>query len=144
MARQRLVVFDTDDLQVVSALTQDALIRIGDMTWLANERRFALMMNRFAWEVPPSGKGDSERRRAGMVIDFVSAVSSFGINMGARDGVLALLSLQFEARQAPAGHLFLNFAGGGAIRLAVDCLELRLDDTGAAWSSTNRPDHETG
>ena len=38
--RLRLVALDTDDLAVLSALVQDAVLKAGDMSWLAQEKRF--------------------------------------------------------------------------------------------------------
>jgi hypothetical protein len=35
----------------------------------------------------------------------------------------------------------LNFSGGGAIRLEVECIEAELSDLGAAWSTRRKPQH---
>ncbi len=139
--RLRLAAFDEDDLGVISTLTQDAVVKVRDMTWLATHKRFVLLMNRFAWEVA-SASQTFERRRAGLVVDFVTQVRSQGINLRTKDGVVELLSLHFAKTQAPSGTLTLNFAGGGTIALTVECLELRLEDTGGAWSSAHKPDHD--
>ena len=53
----------------------------------------------------------------------------------ARDGVLELLAIRFTQTDDPAGHIDLDFAGGGTIRLSVECLEARLQDLGAAWAA---------
>jgi hypothetical protein len=46
----KLVALDPDDLAVVSAHLQDALISVGDIAYLPGERRFALAAKRFDWE----------------------------------------------------------------------------------------------
>ncbi len=43
----RLIAFDAEDLQVLSAMTQDAVLPMAQMIWHARERRFALLLNRF-------------------------------------------------------------------------------------------------
>ena len=35
----------------------------------------------------------------------------------------------------------LRFAGGGTVRLDVECLEARMQDLGAAWAAKAKPEH---
>jgi len=46
----RLMARDKEDLQVLSALIQDAIFPATEMTWDRKARRFALLLNRFRWE----------------------------------------------------------------------------------------------
>ncbi len=46
----RLVAQDADDLPVISALVQDAVLTVTDMKCDPKRRRFALLVNRFRWE----------------------------------------------------------------------------------------------
>lgn len=41
----------------------------------------------------------------------------------------------------PAGKVRLDFAGGGAIELEVECIEAELKDLGAAWRARRVPNH---
>jgi len=50
----RLLARDEEDLAVISAILQDALIPVSEMAYLPDERRFALVANRFRWEAPPA------------------------------------------------------------------------------------------
>jgi len=138
MTDLKLIALDTEDLEVISATTQDAIVRVGDMGYAQADRRFALLMNRYAWE-EPGKKG--QRKRAALHFDSVQAVQAAGINLEARDGVLELLTIRFEETTAPSGHIVLSFAGGGTVRLAVDVLEARLQDLGAAWAAKAKPEH---
>jgi hypothetical protein len=52
---------DEADLQVIAACVQDALVPVADMVWLRDERRFALVINRFMWEVPPEPAADGQQ-----------------------------------------------------------------------------------
>lgn len=134
----KLIALDTEDLQIVSAAVQDAVIRVGDMGYARADHRFALLMNRFAWE--EAGR-TPQRKRAAMHFDRVSDVKVSGIDTNAVDGVLELLAIRFTMTDDPAGHVDLDFAGGGTIRLTVECLEARLMDLGAAWAAKATPTH---
>jgi hypothetical protein len=57
--------------------------------------------------------------------------------------VLELLAVVFEPAGGddPSGRIDLRFAGGGTVRLTVECLEARLEDLGAAWAARMKPEH---
>ncbi|PKQ13371.1 MAG: DUF2948 domain-containing protein [Alphaproteobacteria bacterium HGW-Alphaproteobacteria-1] len=119
---------DPDDLQVISGLAQDAVFPITEMTWVAKDRRFALLINRFRWEDTARERHGPERVQSLLVIDTVLSVASHGIDRSDRDTVLSLLSLAFEPSVDGAGHVILTLAGDGAIRLEVEALEVSLKD----------------
>lgn len=138
MADLKLLALDSEDLEIISATTQDAVIRVGDMGFARSDNRFALLMNRFAWE--EDGKVRL-RKRAALHFDRVSDVKVSGIDTNAVDGVLELLAIRFIESEAPAGTIELAFAGGGTVRLTAECLEARLADLGAAWAAKATPAH---
>jgi hypothetical protein len=41
---------DPQDMDVIAALLQDALVPLVDMTFLAAEKRFVMVANRFRWQ----------------------------------------------------------------------------------------------
>jgi hypothetical protein len=140
----RVAAIDEEDLAVVSAYVQDAVLKVGDMVFLPREHRFALAMNRFIWEKAIDGKRpDYERRRAALTFDRVLKVQTAGIDRSKPDAVLELLAVRFTVGDNPAGIVELIFAGGGAVRLNVEVIEARLADLGAAWATKARPNHET-
>jgi hypothetical protein len=140
----KLAALDNEDLLVLSAHVQDAVLRTGDLVWSPAHHRFALAMNRFAWETVETGrrKRPYQRRRTAMHFDRVVAVKSVGIDRGVPGRILSLLAVEFEAGDAPAGEIRLLFAGGSEIRLAVECIEAQLADLGAAWQTNARPAHD--
>ncbi len=138
----RLAAIDEEDLAVISACVQDAVLKVGDMTYLPRERRFAVAMNRFAWETTDGDAPSYERRRAVLTFDRVTGAKVTRIDRGRPDAVLELLAVKFEATDAPAGCVTLVFAGGGAVRLDVEVIEVRLADLGAAWATTAKPEHD--
>ena len=141
--RLKLAAFDEEDLAVISAHVQDAVLKVGDMVYLPREGRFALAMNRFTWEKAGDGsRKDYERRRAALAFDRVRAARVSKIDRSKPDAVLELLAIAFEVTDAPAGKVTLVFAGGGAVQLDVEVIEARLADLGAAWSTAAKPKHD--
>jgi Protein of unknown function (DUF2948) len=139
----KLCAFDEEDLAVLSAHTQDAVLKVGDMVYLPQEGRFAVAMNRFIWEKAADGKRKAfERRRSVLSFDRVSAVRSSRIDRDRPDAVLELLAVSFETADTPAGKVTLVFAGGGAVQLDVEVIEARLADLGAAWATSAKPEHD--
>ena len=134
----KLLALDTEDLEVISATTQDAVVRVGDMGFAKEDHRFALLMNRFAWE---EGGKTRQRKRAALHFDRVNDVKVAGIATNSVEGVLELLAITYTVTDDPAGHVDLDFAGGGTIRLTVECLEARMQDLGAAWAAKATPEH---
>lgn len=141
MTDLKLLALDSEDLEVISAHVQDAIVRVADMGYARADRRFALLMNRFDWE---SGKGRRDkgiRKRAAMHFDGVQSVVTNGYDPASAEGVLELLAITFKSVDGPAGIIELSFAGGGTVRLGVECLEARLSDLGAAWAAAAKPAH---
>ncbi|HEX9904538.1 MAG TPA: DUF2948 family protein [Propylenella sp.] len=139
----RLIALDAEDLAVLSAYVQDAVLKVRDINWMPAERRLVMAMNRFAWEAAlgRSRRRDYQRRRSALRFDRVAAVSSTGIDRAAGDAVLELLAVRFEPRRSPSGDVMLDFAGGAALRLSVECLEAQLTDLGPVWSTPHAPRH---
>jgi len=117
---------DADDLKVISALVQDAVFPLAEMTWDRRRRRFAMLLNRYRWE--EAGAGAPERVQSVLVIEDALAVATQGIDRGERDLVLSLLALDWTAGEDGTGRLTLVLAGDGAIAVDVEALEVTLND----------------
>lgn len=146
----RLLARDGEDLKVVSALVQDAILNMGDMKFQPRARRFSLLINRFRWEDSAMAQAAGrpfERVRA--VLDFadVQRVAHMGLERGDGDLVLSLLAIEYQPQAVPEaapeaaadteagqplpagpGRVILTFAGDGALALDVECLEVHLQD----------------
>jgi len=140
MTDLKLLALDNEDLEVLSACLQDAVVRVEDMGFAKSDNRFALLVNRYAWEAGEK-KSAGERKRCALRFDRVLSVQVAGVDLDARDGVLELLTIAFQPGEVPEGEVTLTFAGGGTVRLVVECLEARLNDLGAAWAAKGRPSH---
>jgi hypothetical protein len=142
MAALKLIALDDQDLSIVSAHVQDAVMKVSDLEYLPAAKRFVLTMNRFAWEAK-SGlfRQHNERRQSVLHFDRVLGVKTSGIARDKPAEVLSLLAISFIPISKPAGIVELVFSGGGTIMLDVECIEARLADVGGSWEATSRPVH---
>jgi len=141
----RLLAQDGEDLEIIAAHVQDAVMQVRDLAWLPSMHRFAMVMNRFRWE----GEGDArkkiyERTRSGLHFENVLRVRVRSISQDNADGVLNLLTVAFREIDAPSGVVTITFSGGAAIELDVEALEAQLSDLGLSWPTQSRPAHEVG
>lgn len=139
MTGLKLAAADAEDLEVLSARLQDATAKLKNITWLPKSRRFAMVVNRYRWE-----SGKSQRVLAGLHFDGVLKVQAQKIKMGAGEAVVALLAIRFTPNDGedPGGIVELTFAGGGAIRLTVECIDAGLADLTQPWAARATPNHD--
>ena len=134
---------DGEDIKILSALTQDAVFPVTEMTWRAKERRFAILLNRFRWEDAENAqrrRRDVERVQSLLVIENVTKVASQGVDRSDADVILALLSIEVDE---DTEEVTLTLAGDGAIRLSIEALEVSLKDVTRPYlaPSGKTPDH---
>lgn len=142
----RLLACDEEDLKVVSACLQDAIVPIGDMGFLSDERRFVLVVNRFRWETAgkprpgPAADDDAElpfeRTHCGVRVEGIASVKVRGIDLKDRGQILELLSVV-----TVEGGLALHFAGGGCVRLEGEGWRCLVEDLGEPWPTASLPVH---
>ena len=149
----KIIARDAEDLAVVAACLQDALIPLNEMRYLPQERRFIMVANRFRWERAARGdaaqapEGDAsfesdedfgalQRTNSGICIDRVLSVRSRDIDRSRPDDFLSVLSVQLDGNK-----LSFLFAGGGVIQIEVEALALYLSDLGKAWPTQWQPEH---
>ncbi|MBK1636990.1 DUF2948 family protein [Rhodovulum adriaticum] len=142
----RLMAVTAEDLQVLSALVQDAVMPVTEMRWDRARRRFAVLVNRFRWEDRAAADRMGrpyERVQAVLSVEDVQQVASQGFDRGDRDLVLSLLSVSFEPGTDGGGRVVLTLAGDGAIALDVECLEVTLNDVTRPYTapSGKAPQH---
>jgi hypothetical protein len=128
---------DEEDLAVVSTILQDALVLIGEMAFLPEEKRFALVANRFCWECKPSDGGKLfERTLTGIAFEAVEAVKTRGFDRTERDRILEVLAVRGEP-----GAVVFDFSGAASMRLEVGRILCHLEDLGEPWPTSWRPRH---
>jgi hypothetical protein len=136
----RLIALDEEDLDVISAHLQDAVLKVRDMAYLPHTKRFALVAARFDWLGIAQGK--KERCHAGLHFERVLKAEIAGFDQAKADACLNLLSVNFIGDDLPAGHVVLTFSGGAAVKLTVECLEAQMRDLGQRWQAKGQPGHQ--
>lgn len=137
----KLVAFDRDDMEVVSAHLQDSLIKVADVHWRPAENRLVMAVSRFDWEAAIGPNPEYRRRFAALRFDRVLACKCKKVEPHDKNAVLNLLAMEFAETNAPAGVVTLVFSGGAALRLEVECLEVELADLGPVWNADKCPNH---
>ena len=130
----RLLAEDAVDLQIISAALQDAIMRPVDSRWEKEARRLTIVLSRFCWEC------GGTRVMAAMQFGDVEAVKSRRLPR-LPESALELLALDFEPTEAPGGRVILMFAGGGDLRIDVECLDAVLTDLSDRWPARVAPTH---
>jgi len=141
MHQLKFIALDGEDLEVVSAHLQDAVVKVADVLWRPAEKRLVVAVNRFDWEGAQSTKPEYRRRRSALRFERVLSCKCRNVNQAAKDGVLNLLAVEFAQTDAPAGVVTLIFSGDAALRLEVECLEAELADLGPTWTTSCCPMH---
>jgi hypothetical protein len=135
----KFVVLDEEDLEVVSAHVQDAVVKAVEVMWRPQEKRVVVALNRFDWEGAQAKPAEFRRRRA--ALRFERVLSCKCRQVEGKDAVLNLLAVEFSETDAPSGVVTLIFSGGPVIRLDVECLEAELADLGPTWTAAACPAH---
>ena len=132
---------DSEDLTVISAMVQDAVLPIGEISWKANQRRLALLINRFRWEDKTNAERQGrpvERVQSLLVIDTVLSVASQGLDRSQKDLVLSMLSITMENADNGDCFLTVTLAGDGALRIRVEAVEVQLRDVTRPYAAPSR------
>lgn len=133
----QLLAQDEEDLAVISAALQDAVAKVGDISFEAKARRLTIAFNRFRWEA-----GERQRVRSALQVGGVLSLQARNIRRERREGVIELLAIAFEPGEAPGGVLTLSFAGGGDLRAEIECIDAVLADVSQPWPTPRAPTHD--
>ncbi|CAN5898602.1 DUF2948 family protein [soil metagenome] len=137
MTKLKLSALDADDLGIISAAVQDALVAVRDCAYFPEEKRFVLLLNRFRWEADPGAEGGHWRTHSALVFNEVAAVRHHEVPVGEPDRMLELLAVACEETRS----VTLRFAAGRAIRLEISRLACHLGDVGEPWATPWKPAH---
>ena len=130
----RLRAEDAEDLKIVSACLQDAIVPITEIGWLPETQSFVMVVNRFRWE---AAGPTLTRTNCAVTIQGVTGVRRRAIDLGNRSLLLDLLAIT-----PGADGIDLIFAGDGAIQLAAPRWRCLIEDIGEPWPAEAAPRHE--
>jgi hypothetical protein len=128
--RLTLLAQSAADLPALSALLQDATVRMADIGFDRRGKRLALLINRYRWEAKTPS-----RVRSALRLETVSAVQRQGWP-GDSEAVLPLLALRHDG-----DFVVLSFGGGAALRARVEVLEIVLEDLSPPLRARRTPEH---
>ena len=128
-----------DDIKLLSAYLQDALVSTQAMRHDKDTRGFSLFVNRFQWEVPPLEHDEGVvhvRTHTGVHFSNVSRVRH--LHLPKEEG--HYLNLLMCHADAP-GEIHLVFSGGCEVCLHVETILCHLMDMGDPWYTGHAPHH---
>ena len=148
--RLRLQAAGHDDLEVLSALLQDAIIPGEDMFHDQGGRRFVMVVNRFCWDQPPvrgviseDGGPVYQRQLCGVQIRGVRAVRQSGMPSDRKLALFNLLAIRADDASATDGErIEMLFSGGAVLQFDLDSLSVIAEDIETGQPTPNRPAHD--
>lgn len=172
VTRMKLRARDGEDLRVVAAFLQDAILPVKEMAYLPRDRRFVMLFNRFKWErLPEEGPVaalesapapkaepaadeqdatflEDEQEQGGPVYERVHCALTFdgvgGAKLRGIDRKDKSRLLELLTIEADKDGIALVFAGEAAIRLQARKVRAHMEDMGEPWPTTNLPRHGEG
>ena len=121
--RPQIIASDLDGLQVVSACSTGAKVRVSDIKFLLSNKVFLLSIERTKIET------DQEDKHINSILRFdnVLKVKSKNINQNNKDLVIELMAIDYLKNNNDY-EINLMFENNTHISLAVEALEILLED----------------
>ena len=139
----KLIANSEDDLRVLSAHLQDAIVSVADIANLKKNRIFLLQLNRFMWEAVEKGVFRKNKRiRTVLKFDNVMGVSSKNINQSNKSEFLDFFFFVTNTMPDKSYEIKLIFSGDIIIKICTEVLDVTLDDQGTPWNSKTKPKHK--
>ena len=139
----KLIAKTVEDLRVVSAYLQDAIVNINDIANLKKNKILLLQLNRFMWEDVEKGLFRKNKRiRTIQKFENVIKVKSRNINLARKDKFLDFLTIETNQMTDNNYEMKILFAGDSILKVTAEVIEVTLDDQGEAWDTKNKPKHK--
>ncbi len=138
----KLISKTAEDLKVISAHLQDAIVSISDVANLKKNRIFLIQLNRFMWEDVEQGVFRKNKRiRTILKFDHVTKVASKNIDFNKKDEFLDFLAIESNEMADKTIEMNLIFSGNSVIKVFSEVIEVTLDDQGDPWETKSKPKH---
>ena len=139
----KLLATSDQDLRVVAAHLQDAIVEIQDIASLKKNRIFLIQLNRFMWEDVEKGVF-RKNKRIRTVLKFDNVISVLSKNINTKEDKTFLDFLTIESKLLPdrSYEIKLIFSGDSVIKIKVEVIDVILDDQGLAWETKTQPKHD--
>jgi hypothetical protein len=138
----KLIANSAEDIKVISAHLQDAIVSTVDIAQLIKSRIFLVQLNRFMWEDVEKGVFRKNKRiRTILKFDNVLKVKSKNIKQNTKE-FLDFLTIETIELPDKSYEINLIFSGDAIIKISCEVIEITLDDQGRPWESKTKPKHE--
>ena len=139
----KLIAKTEEDLRVVSAHLQDAIVNVSDVANLKKNKIFLMQLNRFMWEDVEKGVF-RKNKRIRTILKFENVIKAYSKNINQSKGNKFLDFLAIETNQIIDNNYEMKivFAGDSIIKIIAEAIEVTLDDQGEAWDTKNKPKHK--
>ena len=139
----KLIARTEEDLKVVSAHLQDAIVNTVNIANLKKNKIFLMQLNRFMWEDVEKGVFRKNKRiRTVIKFENVIKVISKNINQSKKDKFLDFLTIETIKMPDNNYEMKIVFAGDSIIKVISEVIEVTLDDQGKSWDTKNMPKHK--
>lgn len=139
----KLLASSEEDLKVISAHLQDAIVSVSDIASLKKNRIFLMQLNRFMWEDVEKGVFRKNKRiRTILKFDNILNVSSKNISQKKNIRFLDFLTIESKMLPDKSFEIKLIFSGDCIIKLNAEVIDVTLDDQGSSWESKTKPKHK--
>ena len=139
----KLLATSDEDLRVIAAHLQDAIISIQDIANLEKNRIFLIQLNRFMWEDIEKGVFRKNKRiRTVLKFDNVLSVRSKNINLKNDNNFLDFLTIECNVLPDKSYEIKLIFSGDSVIKIKSEVIDVTLNDQGAPWETKTQPKHD--
>ena len=129
-----------EDLKVISAHLQDAIVSISGIANLKKNRIFLIQLNRFMWEDVEQGIFRKNKRiRTILKFDHVTKVASKNIDFNKKEEFLDFLAIESNEMADKTIEMNLIFSGDSIIKVFTEVIEVTLDDQGDPWETKSKP-----
>ncbi len=140
----KLLAKTKEDIRVVSAYLQDAIVNVSDLANLKKNKIFLMQLNRFMWEDVEKGVFRKNKRiRTILKFENVIKVHAKNINQSKGDKFLDFLAIETNQMIDNNYEMKIVFAGDSILRIIAEVIEVTLDDQGKAWDTKNIPKHKS-
>ena len=139
----KLLATSDEDLRVIAAHLQDAIVSVQDIANLKKNRIFLIQLNRFMWEDVEKGVFRKNKRiRTVLKFDNVISVLSKNINIKDNKSFLDFLTIESNLLPDKSYEIKLIFSGDSVIKIKAEVIDVSLDDQGLPWETKAQPKHD--
>ena len=119
----KIIASDQEGLQMISACSSAAKVKISDIKYLASNKVFLLLIERIKVE------NENEDKKVNSILrfDFVDKVRSKNVNQSNQEAVLELVGIDY-LKNNDVYEINLIFNNNAHIALTTETIEARLED----------------